>query len=70
MRRQIRITGLIGMIAIEKRGRHITYTVDGQPILEAAEDALLDDHPKGLLGFRTWHTELWWDNLVVTQLCE
>jgi hypothetical protein len=54
-------------ISIEKRGRHITYTVDGRMILEAD---LPKDHEEGLLGFRTWHTELWWDNLMVTQLSQ
>jgi hypothetical protein len=23
---------------------------------------------KGLLGFRTWHTALWWDELMIKQL--
>jgi hypothetical protein len=25
-------------------------------------------HGKDLMGFRTRHTELWWDNFVVTRL--
>lgn len=25
-------------------------------------------HNEGFMGFRTWHTELWWDNFVVTRL--
>ena len=25
-------------------------------------------HERGLFGFRTWHTALWWDNLLITQL--
>jgi hypothetical protein len=57
-------------IIIEKRNNNLTYYVDGQVILKASADKFTQLHERGLLGFRTWHTELWWDNLVVTQLAE
>jgi hypothetical protein len=55
-------------IAIEKRDSHFTYTLDGQTLLDAVDDRFNPRHDQGLMGFRTWHTELWWDNLVVTRL--
>ena len=55
-------------IAIEKRKNRLTYAVDGRVVLDAADDRFDPVHNSGLIGFRTWHTELWWDNLVVTQL--
>ncbi len=55
-------------ITIEKRGNHLTYDVDGRIVLNANDEQFGAVHDFGLIGFRTWHTELWWDNLVVTQL--
>lgn len=26
------------------------------------------EHKSGIIGLRTWHTDLWWDNLKVTEL--
>ncbi|MHC4700516.1 MAG: DUF1961 family protein [Planctomycetota bacterium] len=55
-------------IVITKRGNRITYAVDGTVYLDKIDDADNPEHKSGILGFRTWHTDLWWDNLKVTQL--
>ena len=55
-------------IAIEKRGNRITYAVDGVVYLDKVDDAANGEHKSGIIGFRTWHTDLWWDNLKVTRL--
>ena len=55
-------------IAIEKRGNRITYAVDGIVYLDKVDDAANGEHKSGIIGFRTWHTDLWWDNLKVTRL--
>ncbi len=60
--------GKVYHIALEKRGNHFTYTVDGHTLLDAVDDRFNPLHSKGLMGFRTWHTELWWDNLIITRL--
>lgn len=53
---RVRMTRLAGRITVEIDGYRVIDAVDGQP--EAA----------GCLGFRTWRTEVWWDNLVVRRL--
>lgn len=55
-------------VVMEKRGNRFTWSIDGQVVLETRADKFNSLHDRGLLGFRTWHTELWWDNLVVTRL--
>jgi hypothetical protein len=55
-------------IAITKKGNRITYAVDGAVCLDKVDDTANPEHRSGILGFRTWHTDLWWDNLKVTQL--
>jgi hypothetical protein len=55
-------------IAIEKRGNHFMYRVNNHVVLDTVDDQFNPGHDRGLIGFRTWHTELWWDNLVVTRL--
>jgi hypothetical protein len=60
--------GKVYHIALEKRGNHFTYTVDGHTLLDTVDDRFHPPHTTGLIGFRTWHTELWWDNFVVTRL--
>ena len=54
-------------IKIIKKDNRFQYWANGQLIIDKEiEDALL--HKKGLIGFRTWRTSLWWDNLKITQL--
>ncbi|UCE49904.1 MAG: DUF1961 family protein [Phycisphaerales bacterium] len=55
-------------IAITKRGNRITYAVDGTVCLDKVDDTANPEHESGIIGFRTWHTDLWWDNLKVTRL--
>jgi hypothetical protein len=55
-------------ITITKMGNRITYAVDGTVYLEFVDEAANPEHKSGIIGFRTWHTDLWWDNLKVTEL--
>lgn len=55
-------------VAIEKRGNRFTYGIDGNIVLDAVDDRFNPPHDRGLMGFRTWHTELWWDNFIVATL--
>lgn len=55
-------------IAVCKKGKRITYAVDGTVYLDKIDDAGNPEHKSGIIGFRTWHTDLWWDNLKVTRL--
>jgi hypothetical protein len=54
-------------IKIEKNEKHFKYWTDGILIFEKTidENQLLD---RGIIGFRTFHTCLWWDNLTVSQI--
>jgi hypothetical protein len=55
-------------ITITKKGNRITYAVDGTIYLDEIDDTANPEHKSGIIGFRTWHTDLWWDNLKVTEL--
>ena len=44
------------------------YAVDGTVYLDKVDDTANPEHTSGILGFRTWHTDIWWDNLKVTKL--
>jgi hypothetical protein len=55
-------------ISVEKRGNHLKYGVNNIVVLDFTDNQFNALHDKGLMGFRTWHTELWWDNFVVTRL--
>ncbi len=62
-------------VEIEKLGNRIRIFVDGKLVLdktdnEKTEHAYIHAHKGGLFGFRTYHTELWWDDLVVTTVRE
>lgn len=52
-------------ITVTKHGGLIVYSVDGRELLRAE-----DPQPRGggLLGLRTWATELWWDNIRLRAL--
>ena len=52
-------------VTIAKQGGRLTFAVDGTVYLEGH-----DDRPwtEGLIGLRTFQTDLWWDNIVVTEL--
>lgn len=55
-------------ITVTKKANRITYAVDGTVYLDMIDDAANPEHKSGIIGFRTWHTDLWWDNLKVTGL--
>ena len=55
-------------IEIKKKGNHIRYLVDGTVYLDVTDDDFNASHQEGLIGFRTWRTELWFDNLTVGRL--
>lgn len=55
-------------IAVTKQGNRITYAVDGTVYLDTVDDENNPEHKSGIIGFRTWHTDLWWDNIKVTPL--
>lgn len=52
-------------IEIIKKGSNLTYKVDGKTLCTAT-----DPNPwnSGYFGFRTWMTELWFDNIVLREL--
>ena len=55
-------------ITVTKEGNRITFAVDGTVHIDKVDDAANPEHKSGIIGFRTWHTDLWWDNVKVTQL--
>jgi hypothetical protein len=55
-------------VEIRRKGNHIQYLVDDQVFLDEKDKDYNDIHQEGLIGFRTWRTELWFDNLVVKKL--
>jgi hypothetical protein len=55
-------------ITIIKKGNRFQYWTDDTLAIDKIDNAANPVHHSGLFGFRTWHTALWWDNLVVTQL--
>ncbi|MBD3240832.1 MAG: DUF1961 family protein [Chitinivibrionales bacterium] len=57
-------------VEVSRVGATITYRVDGQLMYTAVDNGFNPIHDSGLLGFRTWQTELWWDNLRVYRLSE
>lgn len=61
-------TGKTYRARIIKRGNRLQYSVDGRKLMDKVDNEDNAPHKEGLFGFRTWHTALWWDNLVITQL--
>jgi len=55
-------------VNITKNGDRITYEVDGTVYLDQVDNKANPEHKAGIIGFRTWRTDLWWDNLRVTKL--
>ena len=57
--------GITYHMTITKRGGCLTFAVDDTVYLEGH-----DDRPwtEGLIGLRTFQTDLWWDNIKVTEL--
>jgi hypothetical protein len=57
--------GVTYHVTIAKREGHLTLAVDGSIYLEAQDN---DPWTEGLIGLRTFQTDLWWDNIVITEL--
>jgi hypothetical protein len=55
-------------IKIEKKENRFRYWTDGKKIIDTLDESYNPLYKNGLFGFRTWHTAIWWDNLVITQL--
>ena len=55
-------------ITVTKNGNRITYSVDGTIYLDKIDGTSNPEHKSGIIGFRTWHTDLWWDNLKVMEI--
>jgi hypothetical protein len=63
-------TGTTYRLAIEKQGPVLRLFVDGEKLAEHRVDT--DEvanpvHAKGLIGLKTWNTELRWDNIRITR---
>lgn len=52
-------------VSITRRGDRFTCRIDGQKLLDTTLPPRAPGERGGWLGFRTWRTKLWWDNLVV-----
>lgn len=55
-------------VKIEKNSERLRYWIDGHKVIDLSDDFYNPLYNNGIFGFRTWHTALWWDNLVITQL--
>jgi hypothetical protein len=55
-------------VTVRKAGKRFIYAVDGRVLCDRVDDAFNPVREKGLIGWRTWRTELWWDNLRVRRL--
>jgi hypothetical protein len=55
-------------VSITRRGDNLSYAVDGTAYLQATDEKY--NWTDGLMGVRTFHTDLWVDNLRVTRPTE
>ena len=56
-------------IEIERINDRLSYSIDGNRVIDyIIERERFDPSSKGLFGFRTWHTTIWWDNLKIVQI--
>ena len=60
-------TGSVYHVEVVRKQGRITCAIDGTVYLDAADTA---QHADGLIGLRTFRTDLWFDNLKVTQAAE
>ncbi len=59
--------GVTYHIKIVKNGNRFQYWANGNLIIDK-KVAIEQQYDKGIIGFRTYRTSLWWDNVVVTRL--
>lgn len=59
--------GITYHVTITRKDGHITFAVDGHVYLEFSD---AEPWREGLFGLRTYHTDLWWDNIRITRLSE
>lgn len=57
--------GITYHVTIRRAGGRLTFAVDGKVYLEAVD---LEPWREGLFGLRTYHTDLWWDNIRIQQI--
>jgi hypothetical protein len=57
--------GMTYHLAISKVGGDLSFAVDGEVYLQGHDDT---PWTEGLIGLRTFRTQLWWDNIVVTAI--
>jgi len=51
-------------VRVRRRGNRLQYLLDGRLVFDVADVTAPES---GHLGFRTWDTHLWWDNLRITR---
>ena len=59
--------GVTYHVALTRQGARLTYAVDGVVYVSAEDPEPL---ASGIIGLRTFRTELWWDNIRVTALSQ
>jgi hypothetical protein len=64
-------TGKTYRLVVERVGSSLRLYSDGRKLADhdlSADEVANPIHSKGLIGFKTWNTELWWDNIKVTRV--
>ena len=57
--------GVTYHVTIVRKGGKLTFAVDGKVYLEKED---LEPWREGLFGLRTYHTDLWWDNIRIKRI--
>jgi hypothetical protein len=59
--------GVTYHVTITRKGGQLTFAVDGKVYLKQEDP---EPWRKGLFGLRTFHTDLWWDNIQIMEIAE
>lgn len=59
--------GVTYHVTIVRKGGKLTFAVDGKVYLEKDDP---EPWREGLFGLRTFHTDLWWDNVTIKRIGE